>query len=152
MNTERLIARVKAVNAAHQYAIELYPRLVDFFRPFVGQKIITQNTDFLHKIRSTIPELSCTPRLNVFKNRIYQSLSWTVRTSEQAGEIAVYHEVSVYVGKVDAAVLTGFHNAPVLRTDFTVDEIVAKRKELQAAISKVDQIRGKLFPFGENDY
>ena len=49
MNTERLIARVKAVNAAHQYAIELYPRLVDFFRPFVGQKSLLKTLIFFIK-------------------------------------------------------------------------------------------------------
>ena len=54
---DRLAAKVRAVNRAHQIAREIYPRLLEAMRPFIGSKVYTVNGALLAKVEKALPDL-----------------------------------------------------------------------------------------------
>jgi len=154
MNTrvEKLTAKVAAVNRANEYAARLYAALVEKFGPLVGQKILKADGTLLAKYAGLVPDLPCSPDLHVYRHSSDYSLAWTVKTWTLLPHSCMYHEVTVYVGDLRGATLDKMTVHPFTgRTDYSVEEITAKRLSAESAKRVADELRSDLYPFGEED-
>jgi hypothetical protein len=150
---QELTAKVAAVNKANAYALELYDKLAPLFTPLAGKQIFKATGEFLAKVQKLLPELPCTVPLSVYRRSSDYMLAWTVKTCESIPpHSCTYHETTVYVGTVHHyAFLTEIAAKPDLRTDYTVEEILAKRETFAAARKIADEAKSALHPFGEGD-
>lgn len=152
-----LDAKVAAVNLANKTANETYPILRDIFEPLVGTTINKKDGTLLAKIAKLLPEFPCTPRLHIYKYSSDYSLVWVAKTCCTAPGMhadcqhAHYHEANIYVGHVRNGILESLHDAPNLRTDYAVDEILAARERYKIAEQAASEAKSALFPFGEYD-
>ena len=156
-----LEARVAAVNLAHAYAKDLWSILHELCKPFVGCKIYKADGGLMANFEKAIKtlDLPCRPAINVYRNADNYSLSWCVRVSQGSksenhrhSDGSHYHDISVYVGSLNGKILKDvIFEAPNLRTDFTVDEILAKREAYRVAKKASDDAFSALHPFGECD-
>ena len=155
--TERLAARVRAVNRANEFGRGLFVALTNIFEPLVGQKILKADGTLLEKFKKLLPPLPCTDGLHVYRHSSNYSLAWTVKTCEQIKDThnCVYHEVVVYVGDLRGQLLeklvTHQFDEKTYRTDYTADEVKAKRAAYDEAKRLADEARSALYPFGEYD-
>lgn len=152
MITQMLIARVKARNSVNTEANKLFPTLNAIFVPFVGQKILTKDGSLLSKISKLLPEFSRTPKMHIYRSTSNYSLMWNVQASEMCSENScVYAEASVRIGSISDGVLESLYDAPKYRTDYTVEDIEAKRNIYAEAKKLADSALSDLYPFGEYD-
>jgi hypothetical protein len=143
-------AKVKAVNAANAYGIELYKQLVPIFTPLVGEKIFKASGGLLAKYEKHLPEFPNTVPLSVYRNMSDYSLAWVVKTCEMVGEYScLYYEALVYIGGLRNGVLEDISGPFEGRTDWTVEEVLVKRENLKNAEAIVSAIRSFLHPFGD---
>lgn len=158
----QLAAKVAARNNAHAYALRLYPVLSDFFRGYVGCKILKADGTLLKKIADAIPAQPepgvSGVQLHVYRSTSSYSLAWTVKACETFParygdcQIASYYEVTVYIGDMRGDVLTKISDPPTwLRTDYTVEEVEKARLAYAEAKKKADDARSALGDFGEYD-
>jgi hypothetical protein len=148
----RLETKVKAFNAAHQFANELYPKLAAVFTPLVGCKVVKVDGSLLAKVASQLPEMPNTHNLMVYPGHSNYSLRWVVKTSEMDSEhTCLYAEAGVYVADIRDGVVTKIYDAPNLRSDYAVAEIEVKREIYKAAKRAADAAYSALSPFGEYD-
>ena len=115
MNTNRLAARVKAVNAANRMAGEVYDKLAAIFAPYVGCKIEKADGGLLAKVAKALPEFPYSNGLHVYKYASNYSLVWMVKACEVCDGIACYHEAGVYVGEMRDGVLLKLCNRQIGR-------------------------------------
>ena len=149
---KRLEAQVKAQNRVAARALELYDELAAIFRPLVGKQVCKANDPWalLAKVKALLPKLENTPALMIYQYSSNYSLVWVVKACEQAGDdVCEYREVSVYVGELRGLVLEKICDRPNLRHDHSVAEVKAIREEVKAAQKTLDEVKSKLYPFGE---
>ena len=150
-----LDAKVKAVNRANGEALKLHSVLVEIFRPLVGTKVEKADGTLLKKIADLLPELPYTSKLHVYKNVSNYFLAWNVKAVEGYGEHhCTSHEASVYVGFLANGagfVLEKLADPPDLRTDYTAEEVLAKRADFDVKRKAADAAKCALGPFGEFD-
>lgn len=155
MNTKTtaLEARVKAVNKANGYAKMIYPKLSAMFKKFLGTKIEKADGSLTVKVKKELPELPEVPGVSTFRDRSQYSLLWTVSACENSEHSTLYHKTSVYIGEMKDGVLTKLteYFCENLRTDYTVEDILAKREAYKAAKKIADAAESALFPFGDYD-
>ena len=150
-----LVAKVKAVNMANDYAPKLYEILSRVFTPLVGKAILKADGSLLAKFNKQLPEF---PNGSGFGLVVYRfqssySLGWIVKSCVNltTGVSCVYHETPVYVGELSGSTLTRISDPQKLRRDYTVGEIMKKREALEAAKREMSNIKSSLYPFGEYD-
>lgn len=159
-----LAAKVAAVNRAHQMARELYPALVNAFKPFHGQKVIKVNGDLLASVEKTLPKLpgwgDTDNRACVFRSRSSSySIVYTVKASENYtashGCSSAYHEVSLYVcdldGQTAKPVSGGGDWVLTARTDYTEAEVAQLRKTAEEARKAAQDAESACHFFGLYD-
>ena len=152
MSNHKLAARVLAVNNANRYAKEMYPKLVAALRPFVGKQIEKAVGGLMKKVQDALPEFVHTVPMSVYRYASNYSLVWVMKACESVPPNGcMYHETSLYVGHLSNGVLTEFYDAPVLRTDWTVEEVERLRTDYKAAQALADKAKSALGPFGEYD-
>jgi len=151
---EILTANVRAVNRANEYGATLYRTLAELFRPLVGTQVLKKDGTLLAKIKALLPELPCTAALHVYKHGSECGLAWVVKTSEMIGDTCscVYHESTVYVGDLQAGVLTAISTPFQGRTNYSVSEVEKARKRYEEARQAAEEARNALYPFGEYDH
>jgi hypothetical protein len=148
-----LECRVEAVNLANSYANEFYPKLVEVFTPFVGQKIYTQNEYPIKKIQHLVDNLSLpkTPKIYIYDRTTTYSLSYVVKVCIVNNGIAHYHESYFYIGEIQNGVLTKICEKEEFKTDYNAKDVEQARLEYQEAKRLASEAESKLFPFGEYD-
>ena len=161
MTDTRTQLKVDAVNAVHQAAMDLYPRLAEVFQPFVGQKILKINGSLLAKIKSMEDALNLPyrPGLSVCRRYNEYVLSWEVKVCKTApntdnpnfSDHCQYETHSLNIGELENGVLKKIYPAPVLKTDYTVAEIEEKRRAYKEAKKLADEAHKNLYPFEEYD-
>jgi hypothetical protein len=160
MNTERLAAKVRAVNAANKIANELYLLLKTNFEPLLGKPILKQDGSLLAKYDHLKPAHDFMRGENagqvIYRLSSKYSLAWCVKTCEQIEGTCtcLYHEVVVYVGDLTGTVLAKMSNPQhdhKRRTDYTAEEIIGLREKYEAAKKVADDAQSALYPFGEHD-
>jgi hypothetical protein len=153
-----LEAKVAARNSVNRYAFTFCHAAFAALEPFVGQKILNQGNVKSAKLVAALPKFSNTPDLSVY----FESTRWGISMNVNVcvsfpnarGEYcsACYAEQSVYLGDVEKFVLTKLSALPTgLRFDYTVEEIVQARKELNAARDAMRHAEHKVCHFGEHD-
>lgn len=152
MRAMRLVAKVKAVNRAHEYAHKLYAQLVPIFKPLVGQKILKADGTLLAKYDKLLPELPCFGNLRVYRHKSDYSLGWTISTDEtDSPHTCLYYDVTVYIGRLSRGVLESIEEPFNGRTDYTVEEVDQKRAAYTEAQKVADACKSALHPFGMID-
>ncbi len=145
----RLKAHVDAVNECNRLIKLNAPAILEALRPFIGQKVIkATNGELLKKVKATMPRhadfwIQC----NAY------SIIMQVKTCFSAGDHAIYHSASVYVGKVGytGGVLESLYDftPSQYRTGWTPEEVTKLRETLRAAKENVTRANAALFSFGE---
>ena len=148
---EALKAKVAAVNKGNAYAKELYALLTATFTPFLGEQIFKKEGGLMAKVQKVMPALPNGRGLMVYRYGSDYSLVFVVKTDEVIDGHAYYAETSVYIGELDNGVLTKMTPWSDRRSDFTVEEILRKRKAYEEAKKIADDAKGELHPFGEYD-
>ena len=149
-----LSAKVIAVNRVHSVANDLYPKLVEVFKPYVGEKILKHDGSFLKKIEGIASFVDMRDMHNMHNFRINSdyNLAWTIKTSEKdSATTCLYYSVGLYIANISNGVLTDIMNADQRRTDFTVEEVEEKQRLLKEAYKAYDKAKSALFPFEELD-
>ena len=150
--TQKLAAKVKAINKAHKYANELWPTLAEMFRPLVGERITKVDGTLFAKIVKDFPKFTNTHDLQVYRHGSNYSLAWTVKTSEMDSlNTCCYYETTLYVGDIDNGVLTKMSEPYTARTDWTSEEVVALRLDYKEKKKLADNALSALCNFGEYD-
>lgn len=151
MGKKGLTAKVIAVNRVNSVANEIYPKLVEVFKPYVGCKLFKTNGGFLKKIEDIVPSFDL-PLMQIYRHNSEYNIAWTVKTSEQDGDsTCLYYSTTVYIGNVSNGILTDIMSREDCRTDFTVEEIHEKQRVLKEASKAYDNAKSALFPFEERD-
>jgi len=162
---ERTTAEVTAVNLAHAAANILYLELAEKLSPFVGAKIFRTNSkkllknveDLIDDVVSSI--LSNYERVYIYRHRESDyRLSYAVESCIRYHSRNVYYETVVNVGKANnldnydykfGDLLERIEDQEILRTDYTVEEILKKKAALVEAQKVIKAAKKALSPFDE---
>lgn len=147
---QHLAAKVAGQNKVNQAANEYEKTLIEAFRPFVGQKILT-HSGLAARVKPHIPE--CKGVFRCWREASGYSLYYSMDVTESVGEYGCcYCKATAYVGDLDGYNLKSV-NEPQKprRTDYTVEEILEKRKALQVARDAMRRAESDLATFGEYD-
>jgi len=150
--TQRLINKVNAINLANTLAMEVYKQLAPIFEPLVGTQIEKVTGGLFQKIKNILPEFQYSTKVQITRHVSNYSLAWNVRVCESAGDEVIYYDTMVYIGELRNCVLEKITPPYTHRTDYTVEEVQAKRQALKEADKALDKARSALHPFGENDW
>lgn len=154
-------AKIEAVNAANAYANQLAPVLIDYFRGFVGSKILKQDGTLLKKLTlPTFPADPRTPHIQVTTYRLSSnySLGWVVKTCRNGipparpgySDGCTYYETTVYVGELTGDVLAEVHEWKPLRTDYTLADIQNLIRRYERIRDLAEKAKGMIpHPFGD---
>lgn len=142
-----LEAKVDAANRCRVYANMLFPKLVQYFLPLIGKKVVKMNGDVLEKHANQIMQMH-DGTLQVVQN---SSFCWTVTaTTANDKKQTHYQHVLFYVGSVDEdGILETVNEFQPFQTNYTVEMVEKLRTEFLETRKHLDQIRTKLLPFGE---
>jgi len=136
--------------------METHKILIDFFRPYVGQKITKQDDSLMKKVKDALPELpDCYAS---YPDTSTYNLRWQVRVCVSNSEIepgscgCAYEDVYVYLGKFQNGdgVLTELDESPEetnRRTDYNYEELEAARAEVKRLEDELDKAKRKCYPF-----
>lgn len=151
--TNKLQAKVKAVNAAMAAVNEWHPRLREFFAQFVGQKILKADGSLLGKVDKLVKELGLPNKhnLQVFRAVSQYALMYTVKTSEMDSEhTCLYYEIHFGIGNLENGVLANLSDKrDIARADYTVEEIMRKQDICKDLREQLNKAVADLWPFGE---
>jgi len=143
-------AQVSAVNLANDCANKVYEELTKFFAPYVGKKILKADGTFVAGIK--IPDLPNTGNITVCRRVTNLSfLAW--RVSYSVPNISICHEVDVCIGTHGSREFILFLDSisPPFgdghRTNYTVAEVLEKRKRYRDAENALSKALSELRPF-----
>lgn len=147
---------VELTNEANRIAMELQGKLLAFFKPHVGAKVLNVtgalSARIADKLLASVGKLPCTPSLHVYRELSSSWLQWTVKASKNYGGGmvgAAYVTAEVRVGELYGSILMTICEPMVLKTDYTVEEVMAARKAARAAGEVYAKAKVACFPFGE---
>lgn len=163
-----LQARVIARNRAGEVANQLYPKLIDIFKEYIGKKVVKANGGLLQKICNKLPdfprELVRNPTTVVFTETYWREYSrneilFKVNVSSvnvSAVNVLAYdnsskvcnEEVSIYICGLFDGFITHWGGPPNFRTDYNLDEVKSLREEWRVAKQKADDAEKACWPFG----
>lgn len=154
-----LAAKIAAQNEANKAAIELYSKAVEPLKAFVGQKILKVDGTLLEKVKKVLPELVNTNEFRAYYTtgggyslRIAITVNKSSPSRRSDCQLAQYQESSAYLAGLRDGVLVKLYDAPQLRADFTEEEILMARKDLEYAKKAMSVAQSKLCGFGEYEY
>lgn len=146
---QTLEAKVRGYNRVNTLANAYERALIEAYRPLIGKKILTHN-GIAKRIKPSIPPAP--DGLRCWRSNSTYSLYYECDVSEPVGDYGcVYCKASIYVGEVSGYDLTKVGEPQTRRTDYTVEEIRAKRQALRDARDKASAAQSELGPFGEYD-
>ena len=157
MSATKLEAQVRAVNRASAAVNELWPALREACRPLIREKVVKVNGQLTGKGKRLLAILSPTPELRVSHQTSVDVLGWAASATETweteggFGRQSICHEVHFCVGHLRDGHLTSLCELPEpLRTDFTVEEVLERRRRLREAQSMYAAARSALSPFTDH--
>jgi len=154
-----LAAKVAAQNEANAVANQHTPALLAALSPFMGKNVCKVTGELLAKVKAALPALP-----DYSNNRDVScwvstghgySITLNVKTchgqrkKDYTG--AHYAETLVYLGELSNGELSKLYPFEPRHTDYTEAEIIAARKEVNAAKDALSKAQGKLAGFGEHD-
>lgn len=150
-NRPMLEQKVRGVNLAHKYANELYPKLVEHFKPLVGQKVYKADGTLLKKIKDQLDTiyLPTGNELRIMRFCGPYDIHYEVQTIISHNGRALYHSANVYVVHVQDGVIDRIADPYERKTDYTADTVIADRKALEEAEEAVREIQSRLNHFSK---
>jgi hypothetical protein len=146
----KLTAKVKATNAANKNAMALYAAFTPIAQAFIGQKIFKANGELTAKFKAALP--SSLFSFHFYRMQSDYSLVYIAKESAQVDSSScLYAEAACYVGSVTTGTLIQLHDAPNLRTDWSVEEVAKLREECEAAKELARKKESALSTFGMYD-
>lgn len=154
----KLQAKVKARNRLNTEIRARVPQMVAILRQFVNQKVQRADESLTRHVYNALPANPASASFN-FRyegGRCGIHVVFQVCESMGTGKYGcIYDSETVCLANVDPVSKTVTdvieHSNKYYRADFTVDEILKVRSELEAAKKVVSDLNQKLYPFNEND-
>jgi hypothetical protein len=157
MNIQRLTNKVRAKNLANATRNWHLKSLAKLAQEFAGQKILLAgSTNFTAKFSKAIKALELPCGKDGVRAWISTSAGYSIcfqtSVSVTDGGHTCYQESYVFFGYLSNGVLTPDHNnAQEWRVDFTVDEILKAREDVNTARAAMQAAESRLQGFGEGD-
>ncbi len=162
---DALSARVAAQNRANWLAMRLHADLIERYRPFLGQKIIKNGNGWpqlTKKVAAAIGEIADEPGAHVTLVSRQYTLRYEVRVSRdyviREGQILASQgtrtasaAAGVWIGSLEGDILAKLGDSPVLRENYSADEVRRLRAEYNELRDKASAAKSALEPFGEYD-
>jgi hypothetical protein len=148
---DKLAAKVVAVNTANRHAKQLYAALRDVFASLVGEQVCKKDGGLLAKVTRLLPVglFPNTRELVVYRHSSGYHLAWVVRACVLQAGSSQSHETMVYVGTLLDGVLVELVEPFTGRSDWTPQEVVAKREAYWAAKKAAEMFKEAFYPFSE---
>ena len=153
-----LEAKVRGTNRVNALRQELFAKIEPALKLFIGKKICKVSGSLLDKVVQALPVLPCDIGKVQNGHRCFYTVEYgTLRAhvevleSYDGGQMVCYIKSSLYLGEIENGILTKTFPAPTGRTDYTVDEVRALRKEIETAEAKLRELQFKLGDFGTHD-
>lgn len=149
---DKLRAMVQATNAANAEANRLDSELKTHFVQFVGQKVLKKDGSLMATVVVRMPSLPNEHNLRCHRERSSYSLYFHVTASVVLPDgSCLYAKSTMTVGDLQDGVLVSVKPFHSLRTDYTCEEIQAKRDKVAEAKKALDVAKSALYPFEEYD-
>lgn len=155
----KLARKVAAKNKLNTAVNELMQVASDYFKPYVGKKIVTTTGDFIKKISDSIPNKNHSGGANYEEPHFYitasrYSLILKVSMSYYRNDdknLVDSMNDEVYIGEMDSGKLLMMNDltSRQRKVDYSVDEIIEARNQLQVANLVKQTLECKLNGFGE---
>ena len=146
-----LAAKIAARNRCNKAANELYPRLAEIFPTIGRKKVVKVDGELVAGVIAALRGVLDVPECHIYRSRSDYSLLWCVKCSEnivgQSG--CVYQEASVYVASLSGQICEKIYEWTDLKTDYNLDDLVAKIDAAELAREEYDRVKGLTFPFSE---
>lgn len=138
----KLSAKVKAVNASHDFANKLCEILNDHFQSLLGKKICLKDTNFTKSVKSDLPKFPET-----------KEIKWLIYASERALMVkvsyyayyqeycSVSYERAICLGHILDGVLTELYPMEDFKSDYDEEQIAKQKEEYEIHIQKANEIR-----------
>lgn len=148
-STESLKARIEVINKSHQTANEYYPKFINIFEKYVGQKVLKADGCLLAKIATEVANLSLpnTPNLQIYRQRSNHILWWTVRASS-CGHWTHTYESTIDIGELDLGTLKNISPHISYRDNFTVEEALVNREAYRVLKHQAERAANACHPYG----
>lgn len=155
-----LEAKVAARNRVNKIAMANFPAIYTALTPFVGKKIVNVTGHLSDRTKKALPALERDSKTywGYYDARCYTIYAlFKVCEVSKSGyadtTLAAYAETELHLGELDpqTGVLTKLATTPVLRTDYTIEEIEELRKVVAFARNAMHNAEFKLSGFGEYD-
>lgn len=147
---EHLELKVQAVNLAHAMINKFEGEAKEFFRKFVGTKILLANGSLRKSIKDALPTALCLyhDRLHFYMNDARYNFGYYAKTCVSGSDSCVYHEQFMLIGSLKDGVLMSIDESPSnLKEDYTVDEVLKNRKEVSEAEAVLRGLKNKFCVF-----
>lgn len=157
----KLARKVAAKNKMNSFINETMQAASDYFKSYVGKKILTVDNQFIKKISDTIPKKSHSggehyeePHFYIAASRYSLILKVSMsyyRNNDKTLVDSMNDEV--YIGELDGGKLQMLNDltSRQRKVDYSVDEIIEARNQLQVANLVKQTLESKLNGFGEYD-
>lgn len=146
-----LAAKVRGQNRVNEEANKYERELIEYFRRFVGRKIINNGGHLSARAKQFMP-VKPPGLFRCWQNGGGYSLTFEADVTEQAGEHnCIYAKAYLYVGKIENHILVSVNDPQERRTDHTVEEVQSLRQALRDARDAMHEAQSKLGNFGEYD-
>lgn len=157
---KELAAKIEATNLAHAYGNKLRKLLVEFFAPYVGQKIVKADGSLLAKIAAKLPafpDVKGNPgqhehaSIMTYKHNSAYSLAWTVKVCQPIPpHTCTYYEMTVYIGDMSGDVLKAMTNhTDDWKADYTLEETLAHIQAYEDAQKVAESLKSAVYPFSD---
>lgn len=156
LRLDRLTARVKVMNGANKIANEMYVILAKKFAPLVGKKILKADGTLMAKYADLEPPANGDSQgfesVRYYRDSSRYALGWSVyvccKFAEDERQTA---ERIIRVGELAGDVLKNICEPPAHPTNYTVEDVLAKRERFRIAEKEYNEAKSALFPFDEYD-
>lgn len=153
--SEFLELQVAARNEVNATGNELGEKLRDFFADRMGQKVVkvTPYRTFTAKIKGELEPLVDHAKLDsqgmsiVFDTSYEYSVYATLTKRFSHNERSHFQRYMIYVCSLQDLRVVEFKKCEAQRTDFTVEEIIGKRKRIAELDREISELKGSICDF-----
>lgn len=150
---EWLRLRIKATNRANDLANKIHQQMTEFFRRYVGQKVVNADGCWTKKLGPLIPRPIGEGQsgVHVYKSNDYNQVSWKVRVIEFTadGQDHVDAESWTYVLLLEGDKLKELRTMDMRRTDYDYATVKAARELAKVKKKEYDEAQSACYPFEE---
>lgn len=146
------MSKVALVNQVHAKANAIFPEIADHFRLFVGEKTRKKDGSLTKSAEIDLSHLQ-EPGISVWLDCSYGTgIYIRVKGCSVKNEIANYYETLILVAVCDTdGVLRSIPDNYIRKSDFLVDEVLAKINKIEELSEEIHKTEDSLYPFKTRD-